>query len=93
VMTEVRASQRSGLDTGGAADGRSDEPIDMATEVAMAGAAIAASTAGEDTVVPIESQDNAMRRRRSEVPPTAWALGDGSSCMEHAAPQQAHELA
>jgi len=32
-MTEIRGSERSGLDTGGAADARSDVPMDMAMEM------------------------------------------------------------
>jgi len=45
-MTEVRGSERSGLDTGGAADGRSEAPTDMAMEMATAVTSIAAETAG-----------------------------------------------
>jgi len=93
VMTEVRGSKRSGLDTGEAADGRSDAPMDMAMQMAMAVTSIAVVTAGEDTLEPIERNENGKRTRRSEVPVTAWALGDRRRRMEHAAQQQARELA
>jgi len=33
VMTEVRMSERSGLDTGEAVDRRSDKPMEMAMEM------------------------------------------------------------
>jgi len=58
VMTEVRGSERSGLDTGGAADGRSDAPMDMAMEMVTAVTSIAAETAGEDTLEPMERNEN-----------------------------------
>jgi len=92
-MTEVRVSDRSGLDTGGAADGRSDAPMDMVMEMATAVTAIAAETVGEVTLEPMERNENGKRRRRSEVPATAWALRDWRSRMERAAQQQARELA
>jgi len=93
AMTEVRVSERSGLDMGGAADGRSDAPMDMVMEMATAVASIAVETAGEDTLEPLERNENRKRRRRSEVPATAWALGDWRSRMERAAQQRARELA
>jgi hypothetical protein len=91
-MTEVRVSERRGLDTGEAADGRSDAPMDMAMEVATAVTSIAAGTAGEAALEPMERNENG-KRRWSEVPATAWALGDWRSRMERAAQQQACELA
>jgi len=57
VMTEVRGSKRSSLDTGEAADGRSDTPMDMAMEMARALTSIASETVGEDTLEPMESVD------------------------------------
>jgi len=78
-MTEVRGRERSGLDTGGAADGRSDAPMDMAMEMATAVISIAAVTAGEDTLEPMERNENGKRRWRSEVPAAAWALGTGGA--------------
>jgi hypothetical protein len=93
AMTEVRVSERSGLDTGGVADGRSDAPMDMAMEMATAATSIAVETAGEDTLEPMEKNENGMWRRRSEVPATAWALRDWRSRMERAAQQHARELA
>jgi len=93
VMTEVRVIERSGLDTGGAADRGSYAPMDMAMAVATAVAAIAAGTPCERTIEPMERNENAKRRRGSDVPATAWALGDWRSRMERAAQQQARELA
>ena len=75
-MTEVRARERTSLDTGKAADGRSDAPMDMTMEMATVVTSIAAGTAGEDTLEPMERNENGKRRRRSEVPASAWALGD-----------------
>ena len=46
VMTEARVSGRSDLDTGEAADGRSDAPMDVVMEMASAETATAAGTAG-----------------------------------------------
>jgi hypothetical protein len=92
-MTEVRVSERSGWDTGGVSDWRSDAPMDMAMEMATAGIAIVAETADEATLEPMERNENAKRRWRNEVTGTAWARGDWGSCMEHAAQQQACELA
>ena len=91
-MTEVRVSKTRGLDTGEAADGRSDAPMDMAMEMAKAVTSIAAGTAGEATLEPKERNENG-KRRRSEVPATAWALRDWRSRMERVAQQQARELA
>jgi len=91
-MTEVRVTERRGLDTGEAADGRSDAPMDMAKEVATAVTSIATGTAGEAALEPMERNENG-KRRRSEVPATAWALGDWRSRMVRAAQQQARELA
>jgi len=74
-MTDVRVSERRGLDTGEAADGRSDAPMDMAMEKATAVTSIAAGNAGEATLELMERNENG-KRRRSQVPATAWALGD-----------------
>jgi len=95
VMTEVRGSERSGLGTGGAADGRSDEAMDMAMAVkmAMAVTSSAAETAGDDTLEPMERNGNGKRRRRSEVPAAAWAVGNWSSHTVRAAQLEACELA
>jgi hypothetical protein len=91
-MTDVRVSERRGLNTGEAADGRSDAPMDMAMEVATAVTSIAAGTAGEAALEPTERDENG-KRRRSEVPAIAWVLGNWRSRMERAAQQQARELA
>jgi hypothetical protein len=93
VMTEVRVRVRRRLDTGGVADGRSDAPMDMAKEVATAVVAIAAETVREDTLESMERNEIGQRRRRSEFPATAWALGNWRSRMERVAEQQACELA
>jgi hypothetical protein len=92
-MTDVRGSERSGLETGEAADGRSDTPMDMAMEMATAVTYFATETAGEDTLQPMERNGNRKRRRSSEVPATASAFGDRRSCMARTAHQQARELA
>jgi hypothetical protein len=92
-MTEVRRSERSRLDTGGAGDGTSDAVIDMVMEMATAVTSITTETAGEDTLDPMERTENRKQRRRSEVPAAAWALGDWRSRMERAAQQQARKLA
>jgi len=76
VMTDVRGSERSGLDTAEAVDGRSNACMDMAMEMATAVTSIAAETAREDTLEPMERNENGMRTWTSEVPATAWALGD-----------------
>jgi len=75
-MTEVIVSKRSGLDAGGAADRKSDESMDMAIEMAMAATSSAAETAGEDTLEPIERNENGMRRRRCEVLLGCFHLSD-----------------
>jgi len=45
-MTKFRVSGRSDLDAGEAENGRSDAPMDVAMEMAMAARSIAAETAG-----------------------------------------------
>jgi hypothetical protein len=92
-MSELRGSERSGPDMGGAADRRSDAPMNIVMEMATAVTPISAETAGEDTLEVMERNVNGKRRRRSEVPAAAWALGDWRSRMERAAQQQACELA
>jgi len=91
-MTEVRVSERRGLDTGEAVDGRCDAAMDMAIEKVTAVTSITAETAGEATLEPMERNENG-KQRRSQVLATAWALGDWRNCMERAAQQQARELA
>jgi len=93
VMTEVRESERSGLDTGEEADGRSDAPMGMAMEMATVVTSISADNTGEDTPEPMERNENGKRRRRSEVMATATALRDWRSHMERVAQHQGRELA
>jgi hypothetical protein len=88
-MTEVAGSERSGLDTGDAADGRSDPPMDMAMEMAMAVTSITAETAGATIVEPMERHDNGKRRRRREAPVTP---NDWRSRKERVMRQQPQEL-
>jgi len=78
-MTIVRGSERSGLDTGEAADAGSDTPMDMVMEMATAVISITVETVGEDTPEPMERNENRKWRRRSEVPATSRALVDWSS--------------
>jgi len=91
-MTDVRVSERRGLDTAEAADGRSDAPMDMAMAMATAVTSIAAGTADEATLEPMGRNEN-VKRRRSELLATAWALGDWRSFMECAVQHLARELA
>jgi len=77
-MTEFRVSRRSDLDTGGAENGRSDAPMDVATEMATA-TAIATETAGAGIFEPMERNENGKLGRRSEAPA---APSDWRSCME-----------
>jgi len=65
VMIEVRGSERSCLDTGEAADRRSDAHMDMAMEIVMAVTSIAAEWAGEESLVPMERNENGKGRRTS----------------------------
>jgi len=89
VLTEVRESERSGLDTEEAAEWIRDAPRDMAMEMATAVTSIAAETAGATVIEPMETNENGKRRRRSEAPA---APSDWRSCMERMIPQQAQEL-
>jgi hypothetical protein len=75
-MTEVRVSERSDLDTGEAADGRSNVPMDVVMDMATGLTPIAAETVGATTLQQMERKENGKRRRWSEAPATAWALGD-----------------
>jgi len=93
VMTEVRVSERSGLDTIDPADGSSDGAMDMAMEMATAVTSIPALTAGEDNLEPMGINENGKQRRMSEAPETAMALGDRRSHMDSAALQQTRKLA
>jgi len=77
-MTEVRVSERRGLDTGEAADGWSDARMDMAMEVATAVTYISAGTAGEAALEPMERNENG-KRRRSEVEKPHGARGSAAS--------------
>jgi hypothetical protein len=93
-MTETRVSRRSDLDTGEAGDGRSNEPIYVAMEMAIAtaGTPVAAETAGAIIIQPMEENKNQKRRRRSEALVTAVAPTNWRSRMERTTRQQAQEL-
>jgi len=74
VMTEVRVSERSDLDTGVAGDGRSDAPMDLAMEMATAATPTAAETAGRTIFDQKERNDNGMRRmKREALAPSNWS--------------------
>jgi len=79
VITEVRGSKRSDLDTGEAGDRRSDAPMDVAMEMATMATPIAAETAGAAIFEPMERNENGERRRMSKAPATT---GDWRSRME-----------
>jgi hypothetical protein len=92
ATTEVRERERSSRDPGGAADGRSNAPMDMAMAMEMVTAvtSIPTETAGEDKFELMARIENGKRRRKCEVPAAAWAVMDWRSPREHAAQQQAH---
>jgi len=82
VMTKVRVSERSYLDPGEAGDGRSDAPMDVAMEMAIAVTPIGAETAGATVVEVIKGNGNGKWRWGSEAPATALAPSDWRSRME-----------
>ena len=90
VMTEVKGSDTSDLDTAEAGDRRSDLAMDVAMEIAMMGTPITAETAGATTFEPMERNENGKWRRSSEAQATA---GDWRSRMEREAQQQARKIA
>jgi hypothetical protein len=59
-MTEFKVSGRSDLDAGGAENGRSNAPMDVAMELATV-TAIAAETAGAGIFELMERNENAKR--------------------------------
>jgi len=91
-MTEFRVSERSDLDTGQAGDGRSDAPMDVAMEMAMAVTPITVETAGGTLIEPMERNEYGKPRRRSKAPPTTVAPSDWRSHMERKIRQQEQEL-
>jgi hypothetical protein len=92
VMTEARESGRSDLDRGEAGDGRSDTPMDVAMEMAMAATPVAAEIAGTTIVEPMPRNENGKRRRRSGAVVTAVAPSDWRSRMKRTMQQQTQEL-
>jgi len=93
AMTEGRRSERSGLDTADAADGRSDASMAIAMVMATAMTSIAVETVNKDAPEPMERLTEGNQRRRSEVLVAAWALGDRRSGIQPVATQEARELA
>jgi len=75
-------SKRSDLDTGDAGDGRSDAPMDVMMEIAMAVTPIATETAGATIFEPMERNENGKWCRRSEAPVTSLARSDWRSDMQ-----------
>jgi hypothetical protein len=57
-MPEVRVIERTGLDTGEAADRRRNAPMKMAREKVTEVTSITAETAGEATLKPMEKNKN-----------------------------------
>ena len=66
--------------------------MDMVMLMAAVVTSSAVGTAGEATLERMARNENG-KRRRSEVPATAWALGDWRSRMECTTQQQACKLA
>jgi hypothetical protein len=75
------------------ADGKSNAPIDLVMEIAMAVTSNAAGTVGKDTLWPMKRKETGTRRRMSEVPKTTSALRDWWRYTERVAQQQASEPA
>jgi len=88
-MTEFTVSGKSDLDTGEAGNGRSNAPMDVAMEMAMAATATAAETAGATIFEPMETNENRKQRNRSE---DRAAPSDWRSRMERTIRQQAQQL-
>jgi hypothetical protein len=65
VITKVGGCDRSGLGMGEAADRRSDAPMVMVMEMAMAVTSITMETAGATRFEPMERNQSRKRRRRS----------------------------
>jgi hypothetical protein len=93
VMAKDRGSERSGLDIGDAPHGRSNTPMDMTKEMAMAVTSIATWTAGEDPLEPIKRNKNWQQTWCSEIPAAAWALWDWKSRKHRVLQHQARKLA
>jgi hypothetical protein len=89
VTTNLRVSGRSDLDTGEAGTGRSNVPMDMVIEMAMAVAAITTEAECATIFGPTERNEMGIRRRTSEVPagPSDWR-----SRIERTIRQQSLEL-
>jgi hypothetical protein len=67
VITEFAEREGSDLDVGDAGDGKSEEPMDMAKERAIAAPTIAAETPGVTILETKEGKENGTRRRRCEA--------------------------
>ena len=91
-MTKARVSGSSDLDMGEVGDGRSDVPIDLAMERALAATPLAAETAGATIVEPMERNGNGKQRRMSEALATGVAPSDCRRRMERTMGRQAQEL-
>jgi len=92
MMTEVRVSERSDLDAGDAGEGRSDMPMDVAMQMAIAATPITVETAGGTIAEPMARNENRKRRRRSVALATSLPPSDWSSPMERMVRQQAQKL-
>jgi len=80
------------MNTGEAGDGRSDAPTDMATEMARSMTHIPVATARATIYEPMETNENAMWRRRSKAPATTLFPSNWRICMERTIRPQAEEL-
>jgi len=91
MMTEVRVSERSNLDTGEARDWRVDEVMDVEMEMATATTPIATRTACATVFETRERNENGKQKRRSEAPANTWAPCNWRSRMVGTTLQQAQE--
>jgi hypothetical protein len=73
-MTDVRESERSGLDTGEASDGRNNAAMDMAMDMTMAVTSLARETPRTTIFQPMQRNGNGTWRMRSQAPvaPSNW---------------------
>jgi len=92
MMSEVRVSDMSHLETGEAGNRRSDAPMVVPMEMATAATAITVETAGATIFELMERYENRKWRSRMEAQATALAPSDWRSRMDRTVQQQAQEV-